>query len=75
MNHKESSVIMFKHCAGWIDLNSMKVMMLHKTDTIENSPLSMEDLEIPEPGPNQVLVKEIAWKRFHKIIIIQSKRI
>ena len=38
----------------------MKVMMLHKTDTIENSPLSMEDLEIPEPGPNQVLVKEIA---------------
>ena len=38
----------------------MKVIRLHKTDAIENSPLIMEDIEIPEPGPDQVLIKEIA---------------
>ena len=35
-------------------------MMLKKTDSMENSPLKIEDIEIPELGSNQVLVKEIA---------------
>ena len=35
----------------------MKAMILKKTAPIEEKPLEMEDLPIPQPGPKQIRVK------------------
>ena len=35
----------------------MKAMLLNKTAPIDEKPLSLEDLPIPQPGPGQILVR------------------
>jgi len=38
----------------------MKAMRLHSTAKIETKPLTMEDMEVPSPGYNEVLLKVIS---------------
>ena len=35
----------------------MRAMVLHEQNEIENSPLRLEEVEIPQPGPGQIRIR------------------
>ena len=38
-------------------MGTMRAMRFHRTAPIEESPLQLDEVPVPEPGPDQVLVK------------------